>query len=99
MIDLTDSAKDQLVKYFENNEPSPIRVYLAAGCGGPRLALALDEKKDNDAFADVKGFQFLVDKALLETVSPIEIDHTESGFIINSSLKVNQDGCSSCTSC
>jgi hypothetical protein len=31
MFDLTDSAKMQLDKYFETQDKSPIRVYLAAG--------------------------------------------------------------------
>lgn len=31
MFDLTDSAKMQLDRYFETQEKSPIRVYLAAG--------------------------------------------------------------------
>ncbi len=31
MFDLSDSAKSQLDKYFENQDKSPIRVYLAAG--------------------------------------------------------------------
>ncbi len=31
MFELTDSAKTQLDKYFETQEKSPIRVYLAAG--------------------------------------------------------------------
>jgi hypothetical protein len=31
MFDLSDSAKMQLDKYFETQDKSPIRVYLAAG--------------------------------------------------------------------
>ncbi len=63
------------------------------------MALALDEQKDSDNIFDIKGFQFLVDKALLDTVAPIEVDLTEAGFVVNSSLKVDPAGCSSCTSC
>jgi len=64
------------------------------------LALALDEQKDNDNLYDVKGFQFLVDKNLMETVAPIELDMTEGGFIIRSSLQLAAGGCSSsCSSC
>ena len=99
MFELTDTAKTQLDKYFETQDKSPIRVYMAAGWGGPRLALALDEQKDNDNSFDIKGFQFLVDKNLMDTVAPIEVDLTEAGFVINSSLKVDPSGCSSCTSC
>lgn len=31
MIELTESAQKQLEGYFQDKEPSPIRVYLAAG--------------------------------------------------------------------
>ena len=31
MFQLTESAKNQLERYFANQEKSPIRVYLAAG--------------------------------------------------------------------
>ncbi len=31
MIEVTDSAKEQLDKYFADKEVSPIRVYLATG--------------------------------------------------------------------
>ncbi len=31
MFDLSDSAKNQLDRYFETQDKSPIRVYLAAG--------------------------------------------------------------------
>lgn len=99
MFELTESATKQLEKYFETQEKSPIRVYLASGCGGPMLALALDEEKNNDHTYDINGFQFLVDKSLMDTVAPIQIDHTEAGFKINSSLKVDPGGCGSCTSC
>jgi len=100
MFELTESAKNQLERYFANQEKSPIRVYLAAGWGGPRLALALDEQKENDNVYEVKGFQFLVDKSLMETAAPIEVDLNESGFIIKSSLKLDPTGgCGSCTSC
>lgn len=99
MLELTESAKNQLDKYFETQEKSPIRVYLASGCGGPMLALALDEQKSNDNTYDIMGFQFLVDKSLMDTVAPIKIDLTEAGFVINSSLKVDPSSCSSCSSC
>jgi len=31
MVELTESAKAQLQKYFEDKELSPIRIYLASG--------------------------------------------------------------------
>jgi hypothetical protein len=31
MLEVTEAAKKQLQGYFQDKEPSPIRVYLAAG--------------------------------------------------------------------
>ena len=31
MIEVTDAALNQLKGYFQDKDPSPIRVYLAAG--------------------------------------------------------------------
>lgn len=31
MFDITDSAKNTLEKYFEDQTPSPVRVYLTVG--------------------------------------------------------------------
>jgi hypothetical protein len=49
----------------------------------------------------VNGYTFLVDKSLLQTAAPIEIDGTPYGFKIGSQLSANAggSGCSSCTSC
>ena len=53
MFTLQPAAKAQLDEHFGGKDKEPIRIYLASGCGGPRLGLALDEKKDNDQIFDV----------------------------------------------
>ena len=46
MINVTIPAQEQVRLYFEGKEIVPIRIFLnSAGCGGPSLAMALDEKK------------------------------------------------------
>lgn len=102
MVEITDNAKGQLDLHFQNQEASAIRIYIAAGCGGPRLALALDEQNDNDSVHEVKGYTFLVEKSLMETASPITIDFNGyMGFSISSSMQMSDTGggCSSCSSC
>jgi len=99
MFELSDAAKKQLDMYFANHEVSPIRVYMANGCGGPRLALGLDEENENDEVYEVEGFKFLVDKSLMKIAAPIKVDFNEMGFFITSSMKLSPGGCSSCSSC
>lgn len=46
MINVTTLAQEQVRLYFEGKDIVPIRIFLnSAGCGGPSLAMALDEKK------------------------------------------------------
>lgn len=100
MFSLTERAKTQLERYFAEQEKSPIRVYMAAGWGGPRLALALDEQRENDKVFDVDGFTFLVEESLFDSAAPITVDLNEMGFIVRSKLPMDASGgCSSCTSC
>ena len=100
MFELTKAAKEQLDMHFTGKDVSPIRVYMAAGCGGPRLALALDEQKDNDAVHKIDGYTFLVETDLMNEVQPVSVEFDpHMGFNIKSSLKVSASGCSSCSSC
>lgn len=100
MLELTDSARQELVTYFSDKDKTPIRVYLSpGGCGGPRLALALDEKKDGDEVLALEdGLTFLVAKDLLEAAKPITVDATYAGFAVTSSLQFAGGGGCGCTS-
>lgn len=101
MVELTDTARTEIQKYFEENESSPIRVYVANGCSGPGLALGLDGPSDTDDVFDMDGITFVVDKALLQTASPITVDFGERGFSIDSPMKFEapEGGCSACSGC
>ena len=87
MIQVTDAAGERLNNYLaENTIDSPVRVYLAGGCSGSALSLALDQEGDNDEGFDVAGVKFLVDKNLLDQVGGVTIDYItqneQSGFIV-----------------
>jgi len=100
MLSLTDGAKELLDQHFENKKDIPsIRVYLAPGWGGPQLNLALDEQRENDEVFVFDNYTFLIDKNLLQSVAPVEIDGTPWGFKITSSLSSSNEGCASCSSC
>jgi len=65
------------------------------------LGLALDEQKETDEAINSNGYTFIVDKSLMQTSGPIEIDGGQFGFKISSNLNAgaNAEGCSSCSSC
>jgi Fe-S cluster assembly iron-binding protein IscA len=101
MLELTDSARQELVKYFSDKDKTPIRVYLSpGGCGGPRLALALDEQKDGDEVVTLEGgLTFLMEKELYTAAKPITVDATYAGFAVTSSLQFAGGGCGCSSGC
>ncbi len=98
MFTLQSSAKEQLDEHFKGKNTEPIRVYLASGCGGPRLELALDEKKDGDQVFEVDGYSFLMEAPLFEQAKPVTVLFDENtGFTVQSSMVFPEGGgCSSC---
>ncbi|BBD07436.1 IscA/HesB family protein [Desulfovibrio ferrophilus] len=97
MIQVSDAAKGELVKYFEDHDNAPVRVYLApGGCSGPRLSLALDEKRDNDVSLELgDDIQFVINKDLLDEAKPVKVDLTYTGFIVESEMELGGGGCGS----
>ena len=98
MINVSKSAQEQVRMYFEGKEITPIRIFLnSAGCGGPSLAMALDEKKDTDAVFTVDEVEYIMDKNLLEKAGSVDINFAGTGFSLDSGLKP-AGGCSGCCS-
>jgi Fe-S cluster assembly iron-binding protein IscA len=95
MLNVTPSAIQAVADYFRTTAVKPIRIFLTQGCGGQQLAMALDEIKPSDAIHETDGFQFIMDKQLLEAAQPVEIDHANQGFSISSQLELG-GGCQSC---
>ena len=50
------------------------------------LALVQDEPRDTDEQVHINGLLYIVDKTLLETVKPIQIDFTPMGFFVTGNL-------------
>lgn len=99
MFTVTDEAKKELDAFFADKEKTPVRVYLAAGgCSGPRLALALDDKLDDDSLFDEQGFQFIMETALYEKAQDITIDAGYMGFTVESAVPLAPagGGCAGC---
>ncbi len=97
MINVTKPAQEQVRLYFEGKEIAPIRILLNGdGCGGPSLAMALDEKKETDAVFTFDGVEYIMDKDLLEKADPVDIDFAETGFRLESGLKLS-GGCTGCS--
>ncbi|WP_320169292.1 iron-sulfur cluster biosynthesis family protein [Maridesulfovibrio sp.] len=98
MLKITDKAKEVLDQHFAEKEKEPIRIYVASACSGTRLALGIDSAKDGDETIALEGYDFVIDKELLEQAKPLEIDLTPMGIEISSSMVFEQTP-GSCGSC
>ncbi|MFH1156898.1 MAG: IscA/HesB family protein [Pseudomonadota bacterium] len=95
MIDVTNAAQEQVSEYFKGREIQPIRIFLNQGCGGPQLAMALDQKTDADEAFEFGGVEYIMESTLMNQASPVKVDYTGMGFSLTSSLKLSS-GCGSC---
>lgn len=98
MITLSEAARDQLDGYFADKEKSPLRIFLAGGCCGPKLSLALDEARDGDETVESMGYTLLAEKALLAAAGKIAIDAGEYGFSVESEIPLGGESGGSCGS-
>ncbi|MBU1228594.1 MAG: IscA/HesB family protein [Proteobacteria bacterium] len=92
MITLSEAARDQLDGYFADKEKSPLRIFLAGGCCGPKLSLALDEPRDGDETVLALGYTLLAEKSLLAAAGGISIDAGEYGFSVESEIPLGAGG-------
>ena len=101
MITLSEAARDQLDGYFADKEKSPLRIFLAGGCCGPKLSLALDEPRDNDEAVEAHGYTLLAEKQLLAAAGAISIDAGEYGFSVESEIPLSggDGGCGCGSGC
>lgn len=101
MLNITDEAKAKLAEYFEGKDIEPVRIYLAMGCGGAQLALALDKAKDTDEVAEVDGYTVVIDKELYTQGTQFTVEGSEMGFAVTSDMTMPEapEGQGSCGSC
>lgn len=83
MIQVTNSAQEQMAAFFEENngKARSVRVYLhEGGWSGPALALALDEPKDSDHVFEYDSVKYIVDDGLMIKVGDITINFIQQGM-------------------
>ncbi len=96
MISVTRKAREQVKNYFNDKKVQPIRIFIAKGCGGSRLAMALDELKETDSVFTYDGVDYIMETSLLDRARPVEVDFLNTGFKLNSKLELGEGSCSSC---
>ena len=98
MLEITDVARDKIKEVLSENSGKHLRIPIEAGCGGPRLGLALDELKDNEETTQVNGIDLLISDEAKPYSDGNTIDYIQStdgqGFVIG---KPGQTGCTGCS--
>lgn len=86
MLEVTPRASQLMREHFKDKKKSPIRLFVKlGGCGIRSFGVALERPKDGDHVFEIEGFQYIVDKVLLERVQPIKVDSDGFGFRISGS--------------
>ena len=102
MLEITKSATEKIAEYLKDKEVTPIRIFLnTGGCGGPSLAMALDEPKDTDDVFDIDGFKYIIDKEFMKEAEPIKVDFSGFGFQIDCGIEFEEEctGCPTSSAC
>lgn len=103
MIELTETAKNKIVKILEgeNNPNVFLRAYIeGGGCSGFNYGFAVEETKDeSDWEIDAGPFKVLVDPVSMQYLQGATIDFKkslfDSSFVIKNPNAKNTCGCGS----
>ena len=96
MFEITESARQELKTFFKDNEIQPLRIFLKTNtCGGPRLVVGIDEKRDGDRTFEVDGLTYVIEHGFFEEIKPLTVDFSNNNFTVSAAVSFGE-GCSGC---
>jgi iron-sulfur cluster assembly protein len=97
MLEVTPRASQFMREYFSDKKKRPIRLFVKlGGCGIRSFGVALENPKKSDYIFKIDGFQYIINKLLLERVQPIKVDSDGYGFRISGRGIAPHHGCGNC---
>jgi len=97
MVEVTPRALKLLEKTFQGRKRKPIRLFVKlGGCGIRSFSMALEKPTEVDSVFEIGGFQYVINKVLLEKVKPVKVDSDGYGFRISGSGVPPHHGCGNC---
>lgn len=96
LFEVTPDAIERIRIFFEGRTIKPIRIYMNDGfCVSSGLSLSVEESEAGEVEFEIGSYKFYINPEILETVAPIEVDFSATGFTIHSALDIN----SKCPGC
>lgn len=97
MIEVTPRAIRLLSEELKGTRRRRIRLFVKLGsCGIRCFGIEMGKPRVTDAVFEKEGFQFIIDKRVLEGVAPVKVDSDGFGFRISGSGIAPQHGCGNC---
>lgn len=100
IVNLSDSAKEELKKLLskESNSPEGVRLsILAGGCSGLSYHLEFDKQKENDFITDHNGLKVFIEPKSALYLNGITLDYqgglTGRGFVFTNPNAKKSCGC------
>ena len=92
MLQITDSAKEMLLKVLKDNGANGIRLFEIDGGCGPQFSLSLDAPKDNDHMETINGVVVAMEEHMVNVDGLIlDTEQSENGEGL---VLIGADGCS-----
>ena len=97
MLEVTPRATKLMRELFKDKKKRPIRLFVKlGGCGIRTFGVAMEKPNGCDRIFEIDGFQYIIDRILLERVKPIKVDSDGYGFRISGSGVSPHHGCGNC---
>lgn len=89
-FEVTPAAIERINIFFEGRRIKPIRIHMNDGfCVSSGLSLSVEEPEDGEVEFEIENYTFYINPEILDTVAPIKIDFTTTGFKIHSAIDKN----------
>ena len=100
IVNLTDTAKEELKRLIvkETDNPDGVRLsLLAGGCSGLSYHLQFDKKKEHDLIDEINGIKIMIDPKSALYIHGITLDYqgglTGRGFVFSNPNAKKSCGC------
>ncbi len=98
MIEVTEKATRLMGSYFAGKEKQSIRIFVKiGGCGIRTLGISLEPVTPTDFVFKQDGFQYVVDRQLIERIHPIIVDSDGVKFLLSGIGVSSTSGCGTCS--